>query len=321
MGRVLVTAYDGVQTLDFTGPTDVFAGAARALGRDIYRVELVSSSGGAKRTASGLEFATRALADVRVRAEDIVVVPGAQERPILAAMADTSLAEWLRRASAVASRMTSVCSGAFILANTGLLDGKRATTHWLGCAELARRFPNVRVEPNSIFVRDGSTWTSAGVTTGIDMALAIVEEDHGRKLADEIAAALVLYVRRLGFQSQFSPALVAQRSSSDPLAPGIAWARQNLARADVEGLARSSSLSVRTLHRRCLEQLGTTPARLLDKLRVEHARTLLATTDLTLKTLAADAGFGGTAHLSRAFERELGLTPREYRRLHAGEAR
>jgi transcriptional regulator GlxA family with amidase domain len=320
MGRVLAVVFDGVQTLDLAGPTDVFAAAANELGKQAYRIELVSNGGGARRTASGLELATRDLAEVRAGAEDMVLVPGANEGPILAAMGDESLAGWLRRANAVVARMASVCSGAFILANAGLLEGKRATTHWLGCAELARRFPDVRVDPNAIFVSDGSLWTSAGVTTGIDMALAIVEEDHGRKLADTIAAALVLYIRRLGFQSQFSPALVAQQSSSDPLGPAVAWARQNLARADVESLARSASLSVRTLHRRCLEQLGTTPAKLIDKLRVEHARTLLATSALALKTLARDAGFGSTAHMNRAFERELGMSPQDYRRLHAASA-
>jgi transcriptional regulator GlxA family with amidase domain len=212
--------------------------------------------------------------------------------------------------------MTSVCSGAFLLAAAGILDGKRATTHWSAVARLARLFPAIEVDGNAIFVRDGSVWTSAGVTTGIDMALAIVEDDLGAATADWIAAQLVLYVRRPGFQSQFSDALVAQTSSSDPLGPAITWARANLRKSDIETLARRAGLSVRTFHRRCLEQLGTTPAKLIDKLRVEHARTLLASSDLPAKTLAAQCGFGNAVRMKRAFERELGMGPRDYRLLH-----
>ena len=203
-----------------------------------------------------------------------------------------------------------------MLAAVGLLDGKRATTHWSACDELARRFPRVAVDRNAIFVTDGTTWTSAGVTTGIDMCLALVEEDHGRALADEIAARLVLYVRRPGYQSQWSDALITQTTGADPLGPTIAWARANLAKADLELLARRAGLSPRTFHRRCIAQLATTPAKLLDKLRVERARDLLATTDLPAKTLADRCGFGSPVRMNRAFERELGLAPRQYRLLH-----
>jgi transcriptional regulator GlxA family with amidase domain len=209
-----------------------------------------------------------------------------------------------------------VCSGAFVLAAAGLLDGRRAATHWIGAEALQREYPAVSVDKNAIFVRDGSVWTSAGVTTGIDMALAIVEEDHGRALADALAAYLVLYVRRPGFQSQFSAALVAQTEASDPLGAAIAWARAHLDEADVERFARRAGMSLRTLHRRCLDRLATTPAKLLDKLRVEHARTLLATSDLAVKALAADCGFGNPARMKRAFEREIGISPRDYRVLH-----
>jgi transcriptional regulator GlxA family with amidase domain len=209
-----------------------------------------------------------------------------------------------------------VCSGAFVLAAAGILDGKRATTHWSAAGELARRYPAITVDSDAIFIRDGRVWTSAGVTTGIDMALAIVEDDLGRAVADDVAARLVLYMRRPGFQSQWSAALVAQTADSDPLGPAIAWARANLASADVDALARHAGLSVRTLHRRCLEQLATTPAKLIDRLRVENARTLLATSRLPAKTLAAACGFGNPTRMNRAFERQLGIGPREYRILH-----
>lgn len=317
MARVLVVAFEGVQTLDVTGPAEVFATAARLAGRALYRVEIVAVGGGLRETSSGLRLATRDLSQVRPQSSDIVIVAGGSEEPMRVALADEALAAWLRRAAKTAQIMASVCSGAFLLAGAGLLDGRRAATHWSACERLARAFPRVSVDANAIFVTDGKLWTSAGVTTGIDMALAMVERAHGPALADAIAAQLVLYVRRPGFQSQFSEALVTQTGRADSLAPAIAWARANLDRVDVESLARRAGLSLRTLHRRCLETLSTTPARLIEKLRVERARSLLESRDVPSKTLAQSCGFGGTARMNRAFQRELGLLPRAYRVLHA----
>ncbi|HEX6838703.1 MAG TPA: helix-turn-helix domain-containing protein, partial [Polyangia bacterium] len=182
--------------------------------------------------------------------------------------------------------------------------------------------PKIRVDREAIFVRDGRIWTSAGVTTGIDMALAMVEEDHDRRLADSVAAHLVLYARRPGFQSQFSEELVAQTSASDPFGPVVAWLRANLsARLDVAKLARRAGMSARSLHRRCLQELDTTPAKLVEKLRVEQARTLLATTRLGTKTIAARCGFGSAPRMARAFERALGVSPAGYRTMSANGAR
>ena len=311
MSRALLIGFDGMQTLDVTGPAEVFAMAG-------YAVEVLSTGGGARETSSSIVMQTRDLACVRPRASDVVLVAGGGEAAVRAAIADACLLSWLRRAAPRVRRIGSVCSGAFVLAAAGILDGKRAATHWSATDRLARAFPRTHVDADAIFVQDGNVWTSAGVTTGIDLSLAIVEEDHGRALADSIAARLVLYLRRPGFQSQFSEALVAQTEASDPLGAAIAWTRANLAKADVESFARRAGLSVRTLHRRCLEVLGTTPARLIDRLRVERARALLETSDLPAKTLAAQCGFGNTTRMKRAFERELGIAPREYRLLHAG---
>jgi transcriptional regulator GlxA family with amidase domain len=315
--RVVMIAFEGAQTLDLTGPAEVFANASR--GRGAYRVEVASTAGGPIRTTSGLVVDTRALAGMQPRRGDVVLVVGGEAGAVARAVRDDALVRWLLRAARVASRIGSICSGAFVLAAAGLLDGRRAATHWSGCDRLARFRPAVRVDRNAIFVEDGRFWTSAGVTTGIDMALAMVERDLGAKLADEVAARLVLYARRPGFQSQFSDALVAQTSSSDPLGPAIAWARAHLKEADVESLARRAGLSVRTLHRRCRETLGTTPAKLLEKLRVEHARSLVATSTVSQKVLAAQCGFGEPARMKRAFERELGMAPRAYRALFARE--
>jgi transcriptional regulator GlxA family with amidase domain len=317
--RVLVVLFDGVQTLDVTGPAEVFSSAARHLERPVYVVEYLSVGGGERTTSSGLRIGTRDLGRLRVRRDDTVVVAGGDERAIAAAMRDGRLVAWLRRAAKRARRTTSVCSGAFFLGAAGLLDGRRAATHWSACARLAAMFPRARVDPNAIFVGEGKIWTSAGVTTGIDMALALVEQDLGAAVANAVAARLVLYVRRPGFQSQFSDALVAQTSGADPLGPAIAWARANLGELTVDTLARRAGLSARTFHRRCLAQLELTPAKLIEKLRVEHARTLLGSADLPVKAVAADAGFGGAARMSRAFSRALGVGPGAYRLLHAAE--
>jgi transcriptional regulator GlxA family with amidase domain len=309
--RVILVAFEGAQGLDVFGPAEVFA-AAR------YPVVLAASSARSVRATSGIALRTRELSSLRPRAEDTVLVVGGEELAIRAALASAPLLAWLGRAARVVRRIGSVCSGAFVLARAGVLDGRRAATHWSACDRLAAYFPGVQVDKESIFVRDGRVWTSAGVTTGIDMALAMVEEDQGRRVADEIASRLVLYARRPGFQSQFSETLVAQASASDPLAPVLAWARANLrAPLDVRRLARKAGMSVRTLHRRCAEQLHTTPAKLVEKVRVEHARTLLATTALATKTIAQRSGFGTAPRMARAFDRVLGVAPREYRALFA----
>jgi transcriptional regulator GlxA family with amidase domain len=315
--RAVIVGFDGMQTLDATGPAEVFAAASRSAGRPVYRVIVASIGGGPRATSCGAAICTEDLRRIRPGPRDTIVVAGGEDPAVRGAAGDRALLGWLRRAARSALRVTSVCSGAFVLAAAGLLDGKRATTHWSACDELARRFPGVAVDGNAIFVRDGAVWTSAGVTTGIDMALAIVEDDLGRAIADDIAARLVLYMRRPGFQSQFSAALIGQTAGADPLGPAIAWTRDNLATADIDALARRAGLSVRTLHRRCLERLATTPAKLIDKLRVEHARALLTTTTIAPKALAAQCGFGNPTRMKRAFERELGIGPREYRVLHA----
>jgi transcriptional regulator GlxA family with amidase domain len=317
MPRVLIVAFEGATTLDVTGPAEVFAAAAGAHGEPRYRVVLASVGGGERETTSSLVLKTEDLLALRAQPSDLVLVAGGPEASIRAAIADARLVAWVRSAATVARRTASVCSGAFVLAAAGVLDGKRAATHWAGCERLAAMFPRVDVDANAIFVKDGRVWTSAGVTTGIDMALAIVEEDLGRAAADAIAAELVLYMRRPGFQSQFSSVLSSQLESSDPLGPVVTWIRAHLARADVETVARANALSVRTLHRRCRERLGLTPAKLIQKLRVEQARSLLANRELSSKSVAASCGFGSATHLKRAFEREFGMAPRDYRLLHA----
>lgn len=317
MRRIVIVGFEGVVALDALGPAEVFAAARAADGGPAYRVELASIGGGRRATSTSIEVVTRPLERARVGPRDTVIVAGGEEPATLRAMRDERLLAWIRRAAPRVHRIGSVCSGSFLLAAAGVLDGRRAVTHWRGCDRLRAMFPRVSVDADAIFVRDGRVWTSAGVTTGIDMALAIVEEDLGAAAADAIAAGLVLYVRRPGFQSQFSDALSSQLAGSEPMRAAVAWIRAHLRQASVPTLARATGMSVRTLHRRCLEHLDVTPAQLVTRVRVEHARALLTSTRLPLKELADQCGFGSATHLTRACERELGLGARDYRTLHS----
>lgn len=315
MHRVVLVAFSGAQTLDVAGPGEVFGSAARQLGRGVYDVILASTAGGSIRTTCGFEIGSKRLGSIRLRRTDTVLVSGGDEDAIRAAVANRALVAWVGRAAKVVRRIGSVCSGAFVLAAAGVLDGRRAATHWSACDRLARMRPAVTVDSNAIFVRDGHVWTSAGVTTGIDMALAMVEEDFDRALANRVAARLVLYARRPGFQSQFSEALLAQAEGSDPMGAMVRQARTDLRALDVVRLAKIAGMSGRTLHRRCREHLGTTPAKLVERLRVEHARTLLMTMSRSIKEVARESGFATSARMRRAFERELGVGPGDLRLL------
>jgi transcriptional regulator GlxA family with amidase domain len=312
--RVILIGFDGAEGLDIFGPAEVFTGAGRRLGLSVYDVVIAALDGGSIVLTSGASVAARQLGSIRPQADDTVLVAGGADRALDEVASRKPLLDWLVRASRVVRRIGSVCDGAFIIARAGILDGKRAATHWSSCDRLGRAYPQIEVDREAIFVRDGHVWTSAGVTTGIDMALAMVEEDHGRRTADTVAAHMVVYARRPGFQSQFSEVLVAQSSASDPLGPLVAWLRANLrASLDVAKLARRAGMSVRSLHRHCVQVLDTTPAKLVEKVRIEQARTLLATTSLGTKTIAARCGFGTPARMALVFERALGVGPRAYR--------
>lgn len=316
MRRAIIVIFRGGTALDATGPAEVLAAATAADGSRAYQVVVAAVGGGDVEMSSGVVLKARDLRRLRPGKQDLVLVAGGPEAAVLTAMADAALVQWLRRAEPIVERIASVCSGAFVLAQAGLLDGKRATTHWQGLARLGHLFPHVQVDTAAIFVCHGKTWTSAGVTAGIDMALALVEADFGRATADRIAASLVLYMRRPGFQSQFAEPLLAQAAASDPLHAVVAFIRAHLRDASVDEVARATGFSARTLHRRCLEHLGITPGKLVDQLRVEHARALLLTSDRTAKELASLCGFGSPSHLTRTFQRELGVSPREFRLLH-----
>lgn len=311
--RVLVVVIDGAQTLDVTGPAEVFAMATREGAKQPYFTRFVSSSPGFTATTSAAVIRTTALP--KPLKTDTVIVSGGPREAIVDALADRKLAAWLLRAHATGARVASVCSGAFILAATGILDGHKAATHWNALDLLTQFRPAVDVDRNAIFVQQGKIWTSAGVTTGIDMALAMVEQDHDADLANRIAGQLVLYVRRPGFQSQWSESLTAQQTEPDAFAKLARRARPHLKKLDVPALARLAGMSIRTMHRRCEERLHITPARFLCRLRVEHARTLLTTSRWEIKRIAFESGFGNTERMRNSFMRELGIKPNDVRLL------
>lgn len=261
---------------------------------------------------------SRALARVPVSSVDSFLFTGAYEDSLDAAMHEPAIRRWAPRCARRAERFGSVCTGVFVLAALGLLDGKRVATHWGFCALLAEKFPAVRVDPNTLYVVDGKIWTSAGVTTGIDMALAMVTNDIGGNIASNIAKRFVLYVRRPGYQSQFSPLLNAQLRADDPFAELIAWLQTNLdRRLDVPSLAERVGLTERSFYRKFTASTGKTPARFIENVRLDAARNLLAQ-GLTLKEIAAQVGLTPPARLTKAFERRFGIAPRLFREMHSG---
>ncbi|MFG2141261.1 GlxA family transcriptional regulator [Streptomyces sp. NPDC048650] len=307
--EVLVVLFDGLQSLDVTGPVEVFSGAdAGAPGS--YRIRTASLDGGPVRTSSGLTL-TPDLALTDAPAPHTLLVPGGNGTR----SPDPRLIDWLRTHAPRARRKVSVCSGAFLLAEAGLLDGRRATTHWAVCDVLARRFPAVRVDPEPIYVRDGDIVTSAGVTAGIDLALALVEEDLGRDLALTVARHLVVFLRRPGNQTQFSAQLAAQTAERRPLRDVQQWITENpAADLSVEALADRAGLSPRHFARAFRDEVGMTPGRYVDRTRLEAARRRLEDTADGIEQVSRHCGYGTPEAMRRAFLRTLGAAPAEYRR-------
>ena len=309
--RIFVLAYEGCQLLDVTGPAAVFGAANEARGQPFYDLSIVSPDGGAVTSNSGVAIQSRKI----VGQPDTLLVAGGS-RGLKAAMARDDLRRWLRTVAPKTRRFGSVCTGAFVLAAAGLLDGKRVATHWASCERLARKFPALEVDADSLYVVDGKVWTSAGVTTGIDMALALVEADLGAAMANLIARHFVLYARRPGYQSQFSPLLQAQTVAEAPFAALIDWMQENLDQPlDVPTLAVRAGLTERSFYRKFTEATGKTPAHFVEGLRLDAARTLL-TKGLSIKTIAGKVGLNSPARFGQAFERRFGMAPSLFREMH-----
>lgn len=324
MRTVLIVLFDRVQSLDVTGPLEVFTGANRWQSRrdhnpestggpdgPAYRIRTASLGGRQVRTSSGLRIAPDESLPAQDRGPDVLLVPGGEgTRP-----ADPELVGWLRTHARQASRLVSVCTGAFLLAEAGLLDRRRVTTHWAYCAALAARFPEITVEADPIFVTDGNITTSAGVTAGIDLALALVEDDLGRDAALDIARHLVVFLRRPANQAQFSAQLAAQLAGREPLREVQRWiADHPAADLSVEMLASRASLSPRQFARAFTAEVGVPPGRYVDRVRLETARRRMEDTAEGVEETARRCGYGTPEAMRRAFVRALGVSPAEYRR-------
>ena len=314
--NLAILAFPGCQVLDVTGPAAVFETGNDVSGTAHYAVHLLSSKGGAVRTNSAVSLVSRPLKELPPRAIDTLLIPGGDTSGLQKLVADESVRKWVLQASTKARRYGSICTGTFALAHLNLLAGKRVATHWSACSALAELCPDAQVDANALFVNDGRLWTSAGVTTGIDMSLAMVAADVGDAVANDIAKRLVLYSRRPGYQSQFSPVLSAQSHADAPFAELIEWIRENLAGPlEVPGLTARVSMSERTFLRHFTRSTGVTPARFVETLRLDQTRVYLAS-DMSLKEIAAKVGCHSGAQLSKIFFRRFGVTPQLFRELH-----
>ena len=312
---VAFVTFPSVQLLDFAGPIDVFSLANRLSPEPPFNIVVLSAGGGPIRTSSGLEIASASIEDIRPSSLDTLILAGGPDEGLRALVHDPSLKSWTQQATKVARRYGSVCSGALALAEWGLLDGCRATTHWLAAGYMANRFPAIDVDPEALYVRDGRVWTSGGVTAGIDMCLAMIEEDLGRLMAASIAKHLILSTRRLGNQSQFSLILDSQLGRYAEL---VDWMRTHLHEPlDVQRLSEAANESVRSFHRNFRDETGLTPARFIEELRLQVARNKLEA-GASVKAAARAAGFTSDEHLARVFRRRFDMTPSQYGLLHSG---
>jgi len=317
--RILAVVVPPIDELDLVGPLQVFNSVNRLAGRPLYEIEVVTNAD--HLTVEGengvLTFLARHRLDrVEGTCDSVLLVCGLATRSVI----DPALSAWLRERAGEVRRLGAVCVGVFLLAEAGLLDGRRATTHWKFGRELAARFPAVRVEHDPLWVKDGNLYTSAGISAGIDLALAWVEEDCGAGLAHEAARELVLFLRRPSGQPQVSVSLASQASEMASIRELQIWIAEHLeTRLSVEDLADRMAMSVRNFERVFTREVGTTPSQYVLQMRVEAARRQLERTEGGLKQVAAAVGFGGVDVMRRAFVRLLGLTPGRYREL-AGQA-
>jgi len=318
--RILFVAGPGTEILDLVGPLQVFARASDMYCRakpgrsPIYSVEVVSISSRRSLVANcGLHFAAdKTYRQVRGRVDTLLVAGG---EAIEQNKANPKAVRWLRSIAARTRRVGSVCTGAMLLARAGLLEGRRATTHWNWCQTLVSRAPHTEVDPDPIFVRDDNVYTSAGVTAGMDLALALVEEDHGSRLALQVARNLVLYLRRPGGQSQFSAALSLQLTDRKPLLELEAWVLDNLSKPlTVPALAQRVAMSPRNFARVFTQEMKTTPAKFVERLRVEAARRRLEESQNSMERIAAECGFANVNSMRSVFQRTLSIPPGQYRR-------
>ena len=322
--RLIVFAvYDGVSLSELSAPLEAFRIAAEVVLKQqpkAYECIVVSSRGGLVRTASGVDLNTKSLRSLAENAIDTLIAPGAFSVEDITA--DLALIRWFRKTAPICRRVCSACSGSFLLAAAGILDGHRAATHWAQVSRLATEYPNVTVEPDAIYVHDRRVWTSAGGTSCIDLALALIEQDAGRQIALKVAQFLVVYLKRAGGQSQYSALLNEQaHSESDGFAELEQWIVEHVdTDLGVEKLARRVHMSPRNFARVYAQTRGRTPAKAVEAIRIDVARRRLEETTDRIETIAEHTGFTGEEQMRSAFTRTLGIPPREYRKRFAWTA-
>ncbi|HEY1147999.1 MAG TPA: GlxA family transcriptional regulator [Pseudoduganella sp.] len=321
---ILFLAYEEVGLLDLTGPQTVFWAADKRMrerGLAGYERRTASLQGGMVQTAEGMAVETEALSSFAPASIDTIVVPGSPHMPRVQTLL-RDLSDWLNAAAGHARRTASVCSGTFLLAQAGLLNGKRAATHWAMCELLGERFPDIHVDADAIFVKEQSVWTSAGVSAGIDLALALVEADCGHNVAMQVARELVVFLKRPGGQAQFSELLESQEEGVDTFGRLHLWIMDNLALEPltVDVLAGQVNMSPRNFARVYKQKTGRTPAKGVEVLRLEAARRMLESSPRKVDQIARLCGFGNEERLRTVFQRTLGVAPRDYRKRFAARA-
>lgn len=313
-----IVAYSGVAALDITGPYDVFAFANKIIQKEgisqekVYPITLLAEQAGPVITLSGMQvIADQSFSQINEN-YDTLIIPGGSLEDVLP---NTEIVELIKVMSPKVRRLASVCTGAFLLAESGLLDGHKATTHWNWCGEFTEKYPQVKVESDRIFVREGHIMSSGGATSGIDLALAMVEEDWGQKIALAVAQFLVVFLRRPGGQSQFSGYLTREASSHQDLRELQSWIMQNPEEdLKVEILAERMAMSSRNFARLFLSETGITPAKFVEMVRIDAARNLLELTKFHIDNIADSSGFNDSENMRRAFMRQLGVNPSDYRK-------
>ena len=314
--RVGFLGYEQANALDLVGPAEAFASAFRDNGKGklerCYEVSIIGLTRQSFVTESGIVFQPTVTIENAPKLDTLIIPGGSGLR---APQINRKVSEWILEKVKVTRRIASVCTGIYGLAATGLLDGRRVTTHWRWAAAVARQFPKLRMHPNALFVKDGQFYSSAGVTAGIDLALALIEEDFGAKVALTVAREMVVYLKRSGGQEQYSEPLQFQTNSSDRFAELVSWMTNNpTAQMSVESLARRASLSPRQFFRRFKEHFGSSPAMFVETLRLNEARRRLSVGESSIENLAESVGFNGADSFRRAFERRFRVTPSKYRR-------
>ena len=313
--HIVIPLFPGVELLDIAGPAGVFTEANLQAQREVYRIHfLCMETNGFVRSSCGLVIQGKQWRSIP-KDLDTLLVPGAERKPLEVALSNERLLNAIELLQKRSRRRTSVCSGAFLLARIGALDGRRVTTHWEGIRELEETYPSATVVQDSLYETDGDVWTSAGVLSGVDMTLALVREDLGADVALRIARRMVVFLVRDGGQPQFSaPMKLQSRASGLHLGELVSWLESRLPNyTTVEDMADHMALSVRTLHRRCLDAFDMTPAKLFNELRLEHARTRLHAPQIPVKQIAHECGFSSQSALSKAFSQRFGVSPARYR--------